>query len=345
MTYRLAILPALLASALLSAATPALAQDAPLSLEQRVARIEAEAEIRKVLVQYGAYIDGKDFAAYAGLFAPDGEWIGGFGRFTGPAAIEKMLVDNLGAPEPGFVNKANFHMMTNPIITVSGDLAEVTSKYMFWVRSPEDRPVPTLAGRYVDQFVRRDGQWKILRRSTWGEIPFRDPNAPLAAAPPALQAATADSRIRRLEDEQAIQRLIVDYAARLDARDYDGYAALFARDGVWQNGATVRRGRDEIRQLLVGLFGETPEGWVNRESYHLVSNPQVKVEGDRATARSRHLLLMRGEDGSPVPELTGLYEDEFIREDGAWKILKRVDHPIMPTPDEWRAEMARRQAR
>jgi hypothetical protein len=69
------------------------------------------------------------------------------------------------------------------------------------------------------------------------------------------------------------------------------------------------------------------------------------VQGDRATARSRHLLLMRGEGGSPVPGLTGLYEDEFVREDGEWKILRRVDHPIMPTPEEWRKIMAERQGR
>lgn len=332
------------AALLLLSSTPVLAQS--LSLEQRVARIEAEAEIRQVLVEYGAYIDGRNYAGYAALFAPDGEWIGGFGRFKGPAAIEKMLVDNLGAPaEPGFINKSNFHMMTNPIIRVDGDRAEVTSKYMFWTASAEGRPVPSLAGRYVDQFVKIGGRWKIARRTTWGEIPFRDPNAPLGSAPPPIApAASADQRIRALEDQQAIQRIIIEYAARLDARDYNGYADLFAKDGVWQNGATVRRGREEIRQLLVGLFGDTPAGWVNRESYHLVSNPQVTVNGDRATAVSRHLLLMRGADGSPVPELTGVYEDELIREDGQWKILRRVDNPIMPTPEEWRREMAQRQA-
>ena len=331
------------AALLLAAPVAAPAQDR--SLEQRVERLEAEAEIRRVLVEYGAFIDGRDYAAYAGLFAEDGVWQGGFGSFTGPAAIEQMLRNNLGPPEPGFVNKSNFHMMTNPIIEVDGERATVTSKYMFWVRSPEDRPVPMLAGRYVDEFVKRGGQWKIARRSTWGEIKFREPKAPLAAQQPSLPVRPAYERLRALEDELAIQRIIVEYAARLDARDYEGYADLFAREGVWQNGATVRRGREEIKALLVGLFGETPDGYVNRESYHLVSNPQVDVEGDRATARSRHLLLMRGEDGSPVPELTGLYEDEFVREDGEWKILRRVDHPIMPTPEEWRKEMAERQAR
>ena len=44
---------------------------------------------------------------------------------------------------------------------------------------------------------------------------------------------------------------------------------------------------------------------------------------------------MRGPNGEPTPMLGGRYEDEFIREDGEWKILRRVDYPVMPTQEEW----------
>jgi hypothetical protein len=96
--------------------------------------------------------------------------------------------------------------------------------------------------------------------------------------------------------------------------------------------------------MLVGIFGTPPPGYANAESYHISSNAEVNVDGDRATARSRHLLIMRGPEGQPTPMLAGRYEDEFIREGGQWKILRRVDYPVMPTPEEWRKVMAARRA-
>lgn len=162
----------------------------------------------------------------------------------------------------------------------------------------------------------------------------------LAVVMPALAVAqasglTVEQRLQRVEDELAIGRVLVEYSARQDARDYAGYAALFARNGEWVNGKNVYKGRDAILKMLVGLYGTPPAGYVNSDSYHLTTNPQIDVNGDRATARSRHLLVMRGPKGEPTPALAGRYEDELIREDGQWKILRRVDYPVMPTSEEW----------
>jgi uncharacterized protein (TIGR02246 family) len=146
---------------------------------------------------------------------------------------------------------------------------------------------------------------------------------------------TVEQRLQRVEDELAIRRVLVDYSATQDAHDYAGYAALFAKEGEWVNGKTVHKGREAILKMLVNLYGAALPGYVNTESYHISSNPQVNVNGDRATARSRHLLVMRGPHGEPTPMLAGRYEDELIREDGKWKILRRVDFPVMPTSEEW----------
>ncbi|MBT2186436.1 nuclear transport factor 2 family protein [Sphingobium sp. H33] len=163
----------------------------------------------------------------------------------------------------------------------------------------------------------------------------------VAKAPPKPDFA---QRVQRVEDELAIRRILLDYSFTQDAHDYEGYTALFAKEGEWANGPTVKKGRDAIHKMLIDLYGATPAGYVNNESYHITTNLQVDIDGDRATARSRHLLIMRGPSGQPEPVLAGRYEDQLIREDGAWKILKRIDYPIMPTPEEWGKYIRERRA-
>jgi ketosteroid isomerase-like protein len=171
----------------------------------------------------------------------------------------------------------------------------------------------------------------------------------IAAALPAHAGAqtaprlSVEQRVQQLEDRETIRQILIDYASALDERNIDAYVALFAKNGQWINGSMVRNGPEEIRGLLTGMFRNVPPGFVNRESFEIVFNPRVQVTGDRATARSGHLLFRRAPDGSPLPALFGRYEDEFVREHGAWKILKRVDIPTLPTPEEWGAIMRARQ--
>lgn len=177
-------LTALLGASLILSAC-ASSNDSTVALQQRVQQLEDEKAIREVIVRYGEYLDARDYAGYASLFASDGVWTGGFGSATGPAAIQEMLEKNLGKPEEGFINKTNFHLMTTAVVEVHGDTAKARSRYLFFTASPDNRPVVALAGRYLDDFVRENGQWKIKRRTTHGVIPYRDGNDPNRPPPPA----------------------------------------------------------------------------------------------------------------------------------------------------------------
>src|ERR1700733_10249464 len=113
-------LPALLALGLVLQGC-ATQSGATVALEKRVQQLEDEKEIREVVIRYGEYLDARDYAGYASLFAKDGVWTGGFGSGTGPAAIQALMEKNLGKPEAGFINKQNFHLDTTIVVDVKGD--------------------------------------------------------------------------------------------------------------------------------------------------------------------------------------------------------------------------------
>ena len=52
------------------------------------------------------------------------------------------------------------------------------------------------------------------------------------------------ARVQRLEDQAAIQRLFLEYASHLDARDMYAYSRLFCDDGEWtgRTGSAVAPG-------------------------------------------------------------------------------------------------------
>lgn len=141
------------------------------SIEERLDELEAEREIRELLIQYAMRLDRRDHAGYAELFARDGEWSGMMGQARGPQAIREMLERGFGPTPPGFANTQDFHLMTNIVVTIDGDRARASSRVTYYVRGPDNAPHASRAGRYEDELVREDGRWRFYRRTVIGEIP------------------------------------------------------------------------------------------------------------------------------------------------------------------------------
>jgi hypothetical protein len=140
------------------------------SLEARLQRLEDIQEITSLFMSYRRTLDEREFATYAELFAPDGEWTGNLGSYTGPAAIKQMLEDSVGtafAVESG----NDFHLVANPDITVDGDRATASSTWVFVTRDGGDRPQVSLLGHYTDELARTPAGWRFLRREAFCDIP------------------------------------------------------------------------------------------------------------------------------------------------------------------------------
>jgi len=149
---------------------PLLAQDSK-SLAARVQRLEDIQEIQNVLLDYGRFLDARDFAAYSRLFAKDGEWVGGFGTVQGPVAIQAFMEKQIPGPNRG----NTFHILSNFKIDVHGDVATAWSRWTFVTPGPDKKPAIAQAGRYDDTLVRESGKWKFKRRTASNDIPVPDP--------------------------------------------------------------------------------------------------------------------------------------------------------------------------
>jgi len=138
-------------------------------------------------------------------------------------------------------------------------------------------------------------------------------------------ADSLQARLQRLEDLEAIRRLLLDYRRHLDAKDFRGYAELFAADGEFIAGPDdeIRaRGPEAIFELVDGMRGTllTDRGG---DDVHVAVNEVIDLDGDRATVTSTWVYFVRGAGSRPEVSKIGSYEDVVTREDGRWKFLRR----------------------
>jgi uncharacterized protein (TIGR02246 family) len=143
------------------------------AIEARLARLEDLEAIRRLLLDYRRYLDTKDFRAYAGLFAADGEFVAGPDgeiRAQGPEAIF-ALVDGMRGTLLTDAGGDDVHIAVNEVIELDGDRARVTSTWVYLVRGQGDVPEVSKIGHYDDVMTREDGGWRFLRREAPMDIP------------------------------------------------------------------------------------------------------------------------------------------------------------------------------
>jgi uncharacterized protein (TIGR02246 family) len=143
--------------------------------------------------------------------------------------------------------------------------------------------------------------------------------APIAKAD---DLASLAARVQALEDREEIRALILAYGQAHDHRDYRTFASLFATNGEWIGGLGSAKTPEGIFALMDKSIGHNPlpDG---SGTFHVMTNDQIKIAGDRATAVTKWIYLTAADDNSPKLTYLGHYNDEFIRENGHWKFLRR----------------------
>jgi len=153
--------------------------------------------------------------------------------------------------------------------------------------------------------------------------------------------AALENRVGELEDINAIRRLQMAYGYYIDYNRPEEVAGLFAEDGVVVFLSGEYRGHDGVMRLygtwFQNLFTGGRRGPVKGLLLdHFQMQDVITIAPDRQTAKARFRALLAGgwhddvmgdkPEGPPQQFWeSGMYENDYVREDGVWKI-KRLDY-------------------
>lgn len=139
------------------------------------------------------------------------------------------------------------------------------------------------------------------------------------------QLAEIARDVDRAESVRAVKDLERRYAHARQVGGWSAMSALFAVDAIWDHGGTIARGRTAIRHALSGgrADGLAP-GAIATE---LIEQPLINlsVDGERASGRWLSIAFLGDGHGGTCIQ-GGIYENSYVREEGAWVIAEHRLH-------------------
>lgn len=134
-----------------------------------------------------------------------------------------------------------------------------------------------------------------------------------------------EGRIQALEDRWGLQDLVARYALSVDERDWDAVGEMYATDCVFDS----VEGRFRGRQAVVNYYRQRTSQF--GATYHYPHSQTVSITGpDAATGTvAAHAELAIG-DQTVMVALR--YQDQYVREDGAWRFQERVVQQLYAMP-------------
>jgi len=144
-------------------------------------------------------------------------------------------------------------------------------------------------------------------------------------------AAAQNDAVREAQDRAQIEKLMWRYVRALDTFNAEAYAAAFTPDGQFGSGANATKGRDALKQMVVGLreraaANETKSGTKAPAMYHVIANSYLEfIDSDHARLEAYWMTVFAA-GGQSVPArvaAAGREVDELVRLNGQWLIKKR----------------------
>ena len=136
--------------------------------------------------------------------------------------------------------------------------------------------------------------------------------------------AALEQRLRRVEDELAIGRLIASYGPLVDAGDADAVAELWTEDGEYDVEGWQMRSRADVAEMV---RSSAHQRLIGGGSAHFLGPVSVQVDGDTAIAVCESILVRRNDDGYRVWR-AGANHVTLRRTAAGWRIAKRISRAL-----------------
>lgn len=155
----------------------------------------------------------------------------------------------------------------------------------------------------------------------------------LAAFPAA--AAESTGTLQTLADRAAIQEVGYRYINALDTRDVDMYLSVFTEDAVYDVEGTLYTGHEQLRGIITGLQQSRDDlikqGKPVVDLYHTNINPVIDIiSTTEARYQAYWQTLRKADDNSMRIGGMGMIKDELVKQNGVWRIKKRVLTNFVP---------------
>jgi ketosteroid isomerase-like protein len=146
---------------------------------------------------------------------------------------------------------------------------------------------------------------------------------------PRDRLAALEERLRLIEDQLAIHRLVNSWGPAVDTGDSSAAAALWADDGVLESDLSHLVGPDAVAAMVES---EGQQSLIRDGCAHVQAFPLVAIDGDRATATG-YSRVYRYKDGGHEIWRVSANRWEFQRTPHGWCITRRVNHVIDGGPE------------
>jgi hypothetical protein len=334
-------------------------------LEAGVQAAEAVRAVKRLQHSFAHYLEAGAWSDLAELFTADATGEFGDVKVSGNKALRRHFMSQAGRSSEGLAQgQLHTHLIMQPIVTldVDGRTARGTW-HEFAMLGRYGESATFRGGIYENEYVLDNGVWKIHRlryfeqyRGDYDEDGHHAPpkwNIPYhfeakhvgvtipqqllersvsSRLRPGIRAAQLAERVQRLNDETEVQNLQHAFGYYLDRKHWDDVVDLFADNGsleIAPGGVYV--GKARIRQALEKFYGPSP---LRRGELfdHIQLATVVTLSPDRRSAKARTAeLSMLGVVGEFARWELGTYENEFVKEDGLWKLQAVRYYPRLIT--------------